>query len=59
MNPNKQYLSLSPLPSIEDVIIKVKLLEDLTPAEELVYLINIEELPEEDALKIVQENIEE
>ena len=56
MNTNTQNLKVSKLPNIEDVIRKVKHLEELTPEEDLVYLIYIEELPIEVAIKMVDIN---
>ena len=48
-------LDITPIPLLSDVIMKVKLLEDLDPLEELVYLVYIEELSVEQAKKIVEE----
>lgn len=56
MVTNKQWFNQAPMPSISEVIRKVKLMEDLSPVEELVYLIYIEELPLEEAVKIVESN---
>jgi hypothetical protein len=42
------------LPLLADVILKVKLRQPLTLEEELVYLIFIEELPEEKAIKLIE-----
>ena len=47
------------LPLLPDVILKVKNRQELTPAEEFVYLVCIEELKQEDALKIIQDKFEE
>ncbi len=58
MVPNKQWFNQSPMPSVAEVIRKVKLMEDLTPVEELVYLIYIEELSLEEAVKIVEANFD-
>ena len=58
MSLNKQSISLTPLPKIEDVILKVKQLQELTPQEELVYLICIEEVPEAEALRMIEGNID-
>ena len=41
------------LPSLETVILKVKQLQDLTPEEELVYYTQIENIPEEEVIKIL------
>ena len=41
------------LPPLESVILKIKRLSELTPEEEIVYLIHIEKMPEEEALKFV------
>ncbi|HMJ47533.1 MAG TPA: hypothetical protein VK498_09395 [Ferruginibacter sp.] len=43
------------LPSIEEVILKVKQLSDLTRDEHFVYLLHIEELSEPEANKIIEE----
>jgi hypothetical protein len=45
------------LPKLADVIVKVKQLQNLTPAEEFVYLIYIEEVPEELAQQMIAEKI--
>jgi len=47
MNPKKD------LPVLADVIAKVKQRKELTAEEELVYLMYIEGLPEEKAIKLV------
>jgi hypothetical protein len=45
------------LPKLADVILKVKQLQNLTPAEEFVYLIFIEEVPEDIAKQMIAEKI--
>lgn len=45
------------LPKLADVIIKVKQLQQLTPMEEFVYLVYIEEVPEHLAKKMIGEKI--
>lgn len=42
-----------PLPKLADVIRKVKKSKKLRPADEVVYLMYIEDVREEDAIKIV------
>lgn len=56
MEQTLQRFNNNPLPSLADVIAKIKQQQELTPAEELVYLIYIEEVSEEDALKIIDIN---
>jgi hypothetical protein len=45
------------LPKLADVILKVKQLQNLTPAEEFVYLIYIEEVPEDLAREMIRERV--
>jgi hypothetical protein len=45
------------LPKLANVILKVKQLQNLTPAEEFVYLIYIEEVPEELAREMIEGRI--
>ena len=49
MNTGSNYT----LPSLETVILKVKQLQDLTPEEELIYYTQIENIPEEEVIKIL------
>ena len=42
------------LPDLADVIVKVKHLKELTPEEDLVYLIHIEEIPEDEAKMMIK-----
>jgi hypothetical protein len=44
------------LPLLADVIFKVKQLQELTPEEELVYLMNIEKFSEDQARAIIEDN---
>lgn len=50
----EQGFNQPPLPNVADVILKVKQMQELSPAEELVYLIHIEEIPEARAVEIIQ-----
>ena len=43
------------LPKLADVILKVKQLQPLTPPEEFVYLVYIEEIPEDLARKMIED----
>ena len=51
----KQWFNQEPLPALADIILKVKQQEDLSPIEELVYLMGIEEIPLEEAVLIIEE----
>ena len=42
------------LPKLADVILKVRQLQNLSPAEEFVYLLYIEEVPEDLAREIIE-----
>ena len=42
-----------PKPLLANIIVKVKNREELTPEEELVYLVYIEGLPEDKAIKLI------
>ena len=53
----KSFLMDESLPKLADVILKVKQLQNLTPAEEFVYLVYIEEVPEELARKMITERV--
>ena len=52
-NMKQQIFKKQHLPSLDNVILKVKQLQDLTPEEELVYYTQIENIPEEEAKKIL------
>ncbi len=45
------------LPQLADVIMKVRQLQELTPEEEFVYLVFIEEVPENLAKEMIAEKI--
>ena len=47
------------LPTLADVILKVRQLENLTPLEEFVYLVYIEEVPEELAREMIAGRVKE
>lgn len=51
---SNKRLGNAAIPMLADVIRKIKGLQDLTPEEELVYLVFIEKLPVEKAKKIIE-----
>ena len=53
----KSFLMDESLPKLADVILKVKQLQNLTPAEEFVYLVYIEEVPEDLAREMIAERV--
>ena len=44
---------------LEQIVLKVKQLQDLTPDEEFIYLLHFENLPEEDARRIAYGNFQD
>lgn len=54
MEPYKQYLPNNPFPVLADIIIKVNQMKELTPEEEFVYLINVEEFSPDQAMEFIK-----
>lgn len=52
-NPKSFHMDES-LPKLADVILKVRQLQNLSPAEEFVYLMYIEEVPEDLAREMIE-----
>ncbi len=53
----KIVLMNGPLPKLADVIWKVRQLQELTPEEEFIYLVYIEEVPEHLAQEMIAEKM--